>query len=113
MRSLRNPQSLVCYHNENCWVKAYLDIPRNSAKHSRRMARVVIENLSKTFLGAKGEKICAVRNLSLTIEDKEFLVLVGPSGCGKTTTLRMIAGLEDVSQGTISIDDRVINSVEP
>jgi len=77
------------------------------------MARVVIENLSKNFPGPKGEPITAVRGVSLAIEDKEFVVLVGPSGCGKSTTLRLIAGLEEIDAGTISIDGRVVNRVEP
>ncbi|EEF60925.1 ABC transporter ATP-binding protein [Pedosphaera parvula] len=77
------------------------------------MARVVIENLGKTFKGPKGEAISAVNNLNLTVEDREFLVLVGPSGCGKTTTLRLIAGLDEISTGNISIDGRVINTVPP
>ena len=77
------------------------------------MARVVIEGVTKVFQGACGESVRAVDNLNLTIEDKEFLVLVGPSGCGKTTTLRMIAGLEEITQGTISIDGEVVNDVDP
>jgi multiple sugar transport system ATP-binding protein len=75
------------------------------------MARVAIENLSKVFKGAKGEQIYAVKDLTLAIEDKELLVLVGPSGCGKTTTLRMIAGLEEISHGTISIAGEVVNNI--
>ncbi len=55
----------------------------------------------------------AVKGMDLEIHDREFMVLVGPSGCGKTTTLRMIAGLEDITRGTISIGDRVINEVQP
>jgi multiple sugar transport system ATP-binding protein len=55
----------------------------------------------------------AVKNANLEIHDEEFMVLVGPSGCGKTTTLRMIAGLEDISDGEVRIGDRVINNVEP
>jgi multiple sugar transport system ATP-binding protein len=77
------------------------------------MARVVIENVSKIFKGAKGEAIPAVKDASLVVEDKEFLVLVGPSGCGKSTMLRLIAGLEEISQGTIAIDGQVVNDVEP
>ena len=77
------------------------------------MARIVLEQLSKIFKGPKGDEVRAVRNLNLTVEDKEFLVLVGPSGCGKSTTLRMIAGLEEISGGTISIDGKVVNTVEP
>ena len=77
------------------------------------MARIVLESLSKTFKGPKGEPVHAVNDLNLTIEDKEFLVLVGPSGCGKSTTLRMIAGLEEISRGTISVDGRIVNDLEP
>ncbi len=77
------------------------------------MARIVLDKVSKIFKGPKGEEVRAVNNVSLTIEDQEFLVLVGPSGCGKSTTLRMMAGLEEVSRGTISIDGKVVNDVEP
>ena len=55
----------------------------------------------------------AVKDFNLDIEDKEFIIFVGPSGCGKSTTLRMIAGLEDISSGTLKIDGKVMNDVEP
>merc|ERR1711991_42311 len=55
----------------------------------------------------------AVDNFNLTINDEEFLVLLGPSGCGKTTTMRMIAGLEELSSGIIRIDDIIVNDLEP
>ena len=55
----------------------------------------------------------AVKNLNLTIQDKEFVVLVGPSGCGKTTTLRMIAGLEDITTGELFIDHKKVNELNP
>ncbi|MBE5873656.1 MAG: sn-glycerol-3-phosphate ABC transporter ATP-binding protein UgpC [Lachnospiraceae bacterium] len=55
----------------------------------------------------------AVKDFNLEIQDKEFIIFVGPSGCGKTTTLRMIAGLEDISGGELKIGDRVVNDVEP
>ncbi len=77
------------------------------------MARLVLENVSKTFEAPKGERVHAVSNLSLTVEDHELVVLVGPSGCGKSTTLRMIAGLDSVSSGTITIDGTVVNNIEP
>src|SRR5258708_14095301 len=77
------------------------------------MSGVVIENLTKIFKGPWGEDICAVSHASLTVGTGEFLVLVGPSGCGKTTTLRLIAGLEEVTQGTISMDGKIINDVPP
>src|SRR5512143_4177935 len=77
------------------------------------MARVVIENLSKIFEGRPGQRVCAVRDANLTVQDKELLVLVGPSGCGKTTTLRLIAGLEEPTEGTISIAGQVVNRLPP
>jgi len=73
------------------------------------MASVTLENLSKIYPG----DVYAVRDLDLEIHDGEFLVLVGPSGCGKSTTLRMIAGLETISAGTLKIGDRVVNEVHP
>jgi multiple sugar transport system ATP-binding protein len=72
------------------------------------LARIELVGLSKAF-----GSVVAVRNLSLTIDDGEFVVLVGPSGCGKTTTLRMIAGFIDASAGEIRIDGRVANDLEP
>lgn len=77
------------------------------------MARVVLDNVSKIFPRPRGGDVRAVTHLSLAVEDKEFLVLVGPSGCGKTTTLRLIAGLDQVTSGTISIDGQIVNDVEP
>src|SRR5690349_17730200 len=72
------------------------------------MAEVSLRKLNKRF-----EAFHAVKDVDLQIRDKEFFVLVGPSGCGKTTTLRMIAGLEAVSDGEIRIDDTVVNEVPP
>lgn len=77
------------------------------------MARVTIQDLSKIFPVAGARSVEAVKNLSLTVEDKELLVLVGPSGCGKTTTLRLIAGLEEATRGTISLDGHVLNRIPP
>ncbi|OGC23920.1 glycerol-3-phosphate ABC transporter ATP-binding protein [candidate division WOR-1 bacterium RIFOXYB2_FULL_42_35] len=73
------------------------------------MARVLLQNVSKMF----GKDVMAVKNINLEINDEEFVVLVGPSGCGKTTTLRMIAGLEEITEGKIYIGDRLINDVPP
>jgi len=73
------------------------------------MAEVLIENVWKIYDG----NVAAVKNVSLEIKNREFMVLVGPSGCGKSTTLRMVAGLEEISKGTIRIGDRVINDVPP
>lgn len=72
------------------------------------MASVQLKQVTKRY----GDNV-AVSNLSLRVTDKEFLVLVGPSGCGKTTTLRMIAGLEDVTGGEIYIGDRLVNALPP
>ncbi len=77
------------------------------------MACVLLEKLSKTFSGPKGEVVHAVRELDLAIADQEFLILVGPSGCGKTTTLRLIAGLENPTQGRIVLDGQVANPLPP
>ena len=75
----------------------------------KRMATVKLENICKSY----DNGFQAAKNVNIDIEDKEFIVLVGPSGCGKSTTLRMIAGLEDITSGTLKIDDRVVNDVEP
>ncbi len=72
------------------------------------MAEVILENVTKKY----GD-VVAVKDFSLEIKDKEFCVLVGPSGCGKTTTLRMIAGLEEVTSGKIYIDGKVVNNLPP
>jgi multiple sugar transport system ATP-binding protein len=79
----------------------------------QHMAQVSIQNVVKSFPGPKKQLVHAVKAVSLDIADREFLVLVGPSGCGKTTLLRMIAGLEEIDDGTISIAGRVVNQVEP
>ncbi len=76
------------------------------------MAGVVLEHVTKTFRKKRGE-VCAVDDLSLTVADREFVVLVGPSGCGKTTILRLIAGLEELTHGTIRIGEAVVNDVAP
>jgi multiple sugar transport system ATP-binding protein len=73
------------------------------------MAGIVLDAVDKVFPG----DVHAVDSLSLDIADGEFMVLVGPSGCGKSTALRMIAGLEDITAGTVSIGDRVVNELPP
>ena len=72
------------------------------------MARIELVNLVKSY-----GTVSAVRELSFTIEDGEFVVFVGPSGCGKTTTLRLIAGFEEPDSGEIRIEGRVVNDLEP
>ncbi len=72
------------------------------------MARVKFEHVYKRF-----NKVEVVHDINLDIMDKEFLVLVGPSGCGKSTCLRMVAGLEDLTEGEIYIGDRIVNGVPP
>ena len=73
------------------------------------MAEIVLEDVSKVY----ADGTTAVSDLSLDIKDEEFIVLVGPSGCGKTTALRMVAGLESITRGTIAIGDQVVNAVPP
>ena len=72
------------------------------------MARIQLKNIVKTWGEAVG-----VKRMSLDIADGEFLVLLGPSGCGKTTTMRMVAGLEDPTEGEIWVGDRCVNTLEP
>ena len=73
------------------------------------MAEIVLDGVSKVY----ADGTTAVSDLSIDIGDGEFIVLVGPSGCGKTTALRMVAGLESITGGTITIGDRVVNAVPP
>ncbi|HEX3201927.1 MAG TPA: ATP-binding cassette domain-containing protein, partial [Actinomycetes bacterium] len=73
------------------------------------MGRIVLEHVTKEFPGG----VQAVRDVSLEIDSGEFMVLVGPSGCGKTTILRMIAGLDEVTDGEITIGDRVVTDAKP
>jgi multiple sugar transport system ATP-binding protein len=77
--------------------------------HDRFVAEIALDNVSKVFSGG----VVAVDGVSLTIGSGEFLVLVGPSGCGKSTLLRMIAGLEEVSSGTIAIGERDVTNLAP
>src|SRR5207249_4126352 len=72
------------------------------------MAQVLMKDLNKKY-----DEVHAVKDVNLHIRDKEFIVLVGPSGCGKTTTLRMLAGLEEITAGEIHIGDRLVNDLPP
>src|SRR5690606_4734477 len=81
---------------------------RKTKKGENLMASVTYDHVYKRF----GD-VVAVNDLNIQVEDKEFLVLVGPSGCGKTTALRLLAGLEDISDGQIMIGDHVVNDVAP
>jgi len=73
------------------------------------MAEIVLDQVDKVY----GTDVHAVKDLSLDVRDGEFLVLVGPSGCGKTTALRMVAGLEEITDGTVTIGGRVVNNLSP
>src|ERR671935_1288284 len=73
------------------------------------MSEIVLDGVTKRY--PDGTE--AVKQMSLDIPDGEFVILVGPSGCGKSTALRMIAGLEDISEGELRIDDRVVNEIAP
>ena len=73
------------------------------------MGTLSFKNINKVYPNG----FHAVKDFNLEVADKEFIIFVGPSGCGKTTTLRMVAGLEEISSGELSIDGRVINDVEP
>lgn len=78
-------------------------------KRRRKLAQLSLEHIYKIY----DNKVTAVSDFNLEIDDKEFIVFVGPSGCGKSTTLRMIAGLEEISKGELSIDGKVMNNVAP
>src|SRR5690242_2221961 len=73
------------------------------------MADIVLAKLEKTY----DNGYQAVKGIDLAIKDKEFMVLVGPSGCGKTTSLRMVAGLEDITGGEVRIDGKRVNETAP
>jgi len=73
------------------------------------MAQIILEHVEKAYAGG----VKAVNDLSLDVKDGEFMVFVGPSGCGKSTALRSIAGLEEITGGTIQIGDRVVNDLPP
>ncbi|MBT3271699.1 MAG: ATP-binding cassette domain-containing protein, partial [Spirochaetales bacterium] len=73
------------------------------------MATVEMKGIGKVYDGG----VRAVDNANITVNDREFVVLVGPSGCGKTTTLRMVAGLEDITEGELYIDGKLVNDVPP
>jgi multiple sugar transport system ATP-binding protein len=82
---------------------------RTLLKGAPAMAQIILDHVEKAYPGG----VKAVDGLSLDIQDGEFMVLVGPSGCGKSTALRSIAGLEEITAGTISIGDRVVNDLPP
>src|SRR6202047_2012999 len=82
--------------------------PGATRLHSGRMAEVTLRHVQKSF-----GPVTVIEDLDLDVEDHEFMVLVGPSGCGKSTALRMIAGLEEATGGTLAIGGRVVNDVPP
>jgi multiple sugar transport system ATP-binding protein len=79
------------------------------------MAEVTLQNISKVYEDVDKERgrKKAVEDISFTVKDKEFMVIVGPSGCGKSTLLRMIAGLEEITEGTLTIDGKRMNDLSP
>ena len=83
--------------------------PRPAAGGGDEMARIVLDRITRTF----GSEVTAVDDVSLEIEDGEFMVLVGPSGCGKTTILRIVAGLEEVTAGEVIVGDRQVTDLPP
>lgn len=91
-----------------CLGNSIRTVPGDGIRGYSWMARVYLEHVWKRF-----GNVVAVKDVTLEIEDKEFLILVGPSGCGKSTTLRMIAGLEEISEGSIYIGDTLVNDIPP
>ena len=90
------------------FLQAYARKGCAGSRQGGAMAEIRLQNVCKRWGSFVG-----VDNFDLTIADREFLVLLGPSGCGKTTTMRMIAGLEDPSDGEIKIGERVVNELDP
>jgi multiple sugar transport system ATP-binding protein len=84
-------------------------LPSRSQESGATMARVIFDNVTKRYAGG----VTAVYQLNMEVQDQEFLVLVGPSGCGKSTAMRMVAGLEEITEGRIIIGDRVVNDLPP
>src|SRR5215211_8860912 len=80
-----------------------------SARRAERMAEIVFDHVTKVF----DDGTVAVEDLSLEVEDGSLMVLVGPSGCGKTTALRMVAGLEPITEGIVRIGGQVVNRLPP
>ena len=76
------------------------------------MASITLQNIVKEY-GSGAKAVPVIHNLNAQINDGEFVVIVGPSGCGKSTLLRMVAGLEEITGGTIAIGERVVNDLEP
>jgi len=72
--------------------------------------KVILKNIGKKY---EGREEFTLRNIDLEIDDREFCVILGPSGCGKTTLLRMIAGLNSITEGDLMFDDRRVNTVPP
>ena len=113
-RSCRLPASITQFQSQSLpqITQTVLD-RRGLPIENRAMARLVLENVSKQFKGARRENVGAVSHLNLSVADQEFLVIVGPSGCGKTTTLRLIAGLETPDEGSIQLDGASLAGVPP
>jgi len=76
------------------------------------MASITLQNIFKEY-GTGAKTVPVIHNLNAQINDGEFVVIVGPSGCGKSTLLRMVAGLEEITGGQISIGNRIVNDLEP
>ena len=93
--------------NFNNRISSFLYILGVKNIGGKYMKKVVFKGIKKIYPG----NVYAVKDFNMEIEDKEFIVLVGPSGCGKTTTLRMVAGLEEISEGELYIGDRLVNDI--
>ena len=95
---------IICYN----WIVKN-KFKKNAYKERKIMASLSFKHIYKKYPGG----VTAVSDFCLEVKDKEFIIFVGPSGCGKTTTLRMIAGLEEISEGELFIGERLINDIAP
>src|SRR5581483_7388855 len=103
----RSPGSRPCTARTHAKASCLQTVPHSTSGGS--MADVVFDEVDKIY----DNGFHAVHDLSLDVRDGEFLVLVGPSGCGKTTALRMVAGLEDITDGKLFIGERAVNDLSP
>src|SRR5437867_11890804 len=96
-----------------CFLLIPTGLPPCCFRHSRAVARIVLENVSRTHLGPRRQRVQAVRSLNLDVADGEFIAVLGRSGFGKTRILRLMAGFDKPDGGTLTIVGCAVNDIEP